>query len=250
MPDINIAHEGWKGAGAGALKGAAAGTAFLPGIGTAIGAGLGAIVGFFGGRGKAKSAYSDLKQSESSFAAAKASAETPIPDPGFADFGRELKREKRMVETGMTPEFQVAKDMLERSGASASTVATKFNNPAMAMSFLKNINKGTGANINKLLGMVGSQRSQYNQQTMGVLGALYEKGATESQRKLDVNLWEAIQSKADYAQSSSNMFQNRNMMNMEALSSLPGQVSNIASMFGGGGGGGDDNTAYWDSKSL
>ena len=63
MPDINIAHEGWKGAGAGAVKGAAAGSVFGP-VGTGIGAGIGAIVGFFGGRGKAKSAYDDLKQAQ------------------------------------------------------------------------------------------------------------------------------------------------------------------------------------------
>jgi len=67
--------------------------------------------------------------------------------------------------------------------------------------------------------------------------ALYQKGSVESQRALDVDLWEAIQSKADYAQFASAMFQNRNMMNMQALSELPGLVQNVAPMFGGGGGG-------------
>ena len=240
MPDINIAHEGWKGAGAGALKGAAIGTAalpFLPGIGTAIGAGIGAVVGFFGGRGKAKSAYSDLQASEASFAKARETAEKPIPDPGFADVGRELRREKRMVETGMTPEFQTAKDMLERTSAQTTAVGMKYSSPALAMSFMKQSGIQMGANLNKLLGMTGSQRSEYNQQMMNVMGALYQKGATESQRKLDIDLWEAIQDKADYAQSASTMMQNRNMLNMQALGDLPGQLENVVSMFGGGGGG-------------
>ena len=239
MPDINIAHEGWKGAGAGALKGAAIGTAalpFLPGVGTAIGAGIGAIVGFFGGRGKAKSAYSDLQASESAFAQAKQTALEPIPDPGFAEFGRELRREKRMVETGMTPEFQTAKDLLERTSAQAAGVGMKYSSPALAMSFMKQSGIQMGANINKLLGMAGSQRSEYNQQMMNVMGALYQKGATESQRKLDIDLWEAIQTKADYATSASTMMQNRNMMNMMALSDLPGAIKDVSSMFGGGGG--------------
>ena len=46
---------------------------------------------------------------------------------------------KRMVETGMTPEFQVGKDLIERAGAGAMSVATRFNNPAMALSFIKQI---------------------------------------------------------------------------------------------------------------
>ncbi len=231
MPDINIAHEGWKGAGAGALTGAAAGSAFGP-IGTGIGAGIGAIVGFFGGRGKAKSAYADLQASESAFGQAKETALQPIPDPGFADFGRELRREKRMVETGMTPEFQTAKDLLERTSAQSATVGMKYSSPAMAMSFMKQSGIQMGANINKLLGMTGSQRSEYNQQMMNVMGVLYQKGEKESQRKLDVDLWEANQTKADYAQSTSNMMQNRNMMNMMALSDLPGTIENVSSMFG------------------
>jgi hypothetical protein len=236
MPDINIAHEGWKGAGSGAVTGAGIGTSILPGIGTAIGAGLGAIVGFFGGRGKAKSAYEELKQSESAFGQAKETALTPIPDPGFADFGRELRREKRMVETGMTPEFQVAKDLIERAGATTATAATRFSNPAMTMSILKQSNVQIGENINKLLGTVGSQRSQYNQQTMNVLGALYEKGATESQRGLDIDLWQAVQERAEFAESASTLSQNRNMLNMMALGELPGVAKDIGSLFTKGGG--------------
>jgi hypothetical protein len=236
MPDINIAHEGWKGAGAGAISGATAGSAFGP-VGTLIGGGIGAIVGFFGGRGKAKSAYEDLKQSEAAFGQARETALTPIPDPGFAEFGKELRREKRMVETGMTPEFQTAKDMLERTSAQTTAVGMKYTNPALAMSFMKQSGVQMGANINKLLGMTGAQRSQYNQQLMNVMGALYQKGATESQRELDIDLWEAIQTKADYAESASTMMQNRNMMNMMALSDLPGTIKNVASMFGGRGDG-------------
>jgi hypothetical protein len=236
MPDINIAHEGWKGAGAGAISGATAGSAFGP-VGTLIGGGIGAIVGFFGGRGKAKSAYEDLKQSEAAFGQARETALTPIPDPGFAEFGKELRREKRMVETGMTPEFQTAKDMLERTSAQTTAVGMKYTNPALAMSFMKQSGVQMGANINKLLGMTGAQRSQYNQQLMNVMGALYQKGATESQRELDIDLWEAIQTKADYAESASTMMQNRNMMNMMALSDLPGTIKNVASLFGGRGDG-------------
>lgn len=237
MPEINIAQEGWKGAGAGALSGAAAGSAVLPGIGTAIGAGLGAIVGFFGGRGKAKSAYSDLQAAEAGMGKVRETVAEGIPDPGFADFGRELRREKRMVETGMTPEFQTAKDMLERTSAQTTAVGMKYSNPALAMSFMKQAGVQMGANLNKLLGMTGAQRSDYNQKMMNVMGVLYQKGATEQQQKLDVDLWETIQSKADYAQSASTLSQNRNMLNMQALSELPGVIKDVAGMFGGGGGG-------------
>jgi len=238
MPDINIAHEGLKGAGSGAISGAAAGTAIFPGIGTAIGAGVGAIVGFFGGRGKAKSAYSDLQASEAAMGQVKETVAQGIPDPGFAEFGRELRREKRMVDTGMTPEFQTAKDMLERTSAQTTAVGMKYSSPALAMSFMKQSGVNMAANLNKLLGMTGSQRSDYNQKMMNVMGALYQKGATESQQALDIDLWEAIQSKADYAESASTMMQNRNMMNMQALSDLPGTIKNVADMFGGRGGGG------------
>jgi len=234
MPDINIAHAGWQGAGSGAVSGAAAGSVFGP-IGTGVGAGIGAIIGFFGGRSKAKSAYEQLQTSERTQAQAKETALQPIPDPGFAQFGRELRTEKRMVETGMTPEFQVAKEMIEKGGAQAASVAGRFSNPALAMSFMKQAQLGVGANINKILGTVGSQRTQYNAMNMNVLGALYQKGQLESQRKLDVDLWEAIQSRADYTQEASDFMQNRNMMNMKLLSDLPGLIENVSGMFGAGG---------------
>lgn len=236
MPDINIAHEGWKGAGAGAMTGAAAGSVFGP-IGTGIGAGIGAIVGFFGGRGKAKSAYSDLQAAEKSMGQVRETVAEGIPDPGFAEFGRELRREKRMVETGMTPEFQTVKDMLERTSAQTTAVGMKYSSPALAMSFMKQSGIQMGANLNKLLGMTGAQRSDYNQKMMNVMGALYQKGATEHQQKLDVDLWETIQGKADYAQSASNMMQNRNMMNMQMLSELPEMIESVSGMFGKSSGG-------------
>jgi len=225
MPDINIAHEGLKGAGSGAVTGAGIGTSILPGIGTAIGAGIGAIAGFFSGRGKAKSVYEDLKATET--------AEAGITgfDPRLTQFEKELRREKRMVETGMTPEFQVAKDMIERAGAGAMTVASRFNNPAMALSFMKQIQTGMGTNINKLVGTVGAQRGQF----MTQIGDITEK---LSQRELDVDVWKATQKRATFTQNLSDMNLNRNMMQMHALSNLPGAVSDISSLFGGGGGGG------------
>jgi hypothetical protein len=232
MPDdINIAHAGWEGAGTGAAKGAATGAAIgsiVPGVGTAIGAGVGAIVGgiagFFGGRKREKALYEDLKSTES--------AEAGITgfDPRLTSFEKELRREKRMVETGMTPEFQVGKDLIERAGAGAMSVATRFNNPAMAISFMNQIQTGMGTNINKLVGTVGAQRGTY----MAAIGDITQK---LSQRELDVDVWKATQKRATFTQNLSDRNLNRNMERMQAVSSLTSIAGNFAGGFGGGGGG-------------
>ncbi len=219
----NIAHAGWEGAGTGAMTGAGIGTAILPGVGTAIGAGIGAIAGFFGGRSKAKDINEQQQQTETSMEGISGF------DPRLTMFEKELRREKRMVETGMTPEFQVAKDMIERAGAGGMTVASRFNNPAMAISFMNQIQTGIGTNINKLVGTVGAQRGQY----LAAIGDITKK---MSQRELDVDVWKATQKRATFTQNLSDYNLNTNMSRMMGLSNLPGAVSQVSGLFGGGGG--------------
>lgn len=218
----NIAHEGWKGAGTGAMSGAAMGTAINPGIGTAIGAGIGAIAGFLGSRSKAKDLYEQQKQTDAAMEGISGF------DPRLTSFEKELRREKRMVETGMTPEFQVAKSMIEKAGAGAMTVASRFNNPAMAISFMNQIQTGIGTNINKLVGTVGAQRGQY----LAAIGEITQK---LSQRELDVDVWKATQKRATFTQNLSDYNLNTNMARMHAMSELPGAIEQISGLFGGGG---------------
>lgn len=226
----NIAHATWEGAGTGATRGAGIGASIgsvVPGVGTAIGAGIGAVVGgvagLFSGRSKAKELYEQQKQTEG------AMEEISGFDPRLTSFEKELRREKRMVETGMTPEFQVGKDLIERAGAGAMTVASRFNNPAMAISFMNQIQTGIGTNINKMIGTVGAQRGQY----LAAIGDITQK---LSQRELDVDVWKATQKRATFTQNLSDYNLNTNMARMHALSNLPGAVSQITSLFDGGGG--------------
>lgn len=220
----NIAHESWKGAGSGAMSGAAMGTAIFPGVGTAIGAGIGAVAGFLGSRSKAKDLYEQQKESDAAMEGISGF------DPRLTSFEKELRREKRMVETGMTPEFQVAKGMIEKAGAGAMTVASRFNNPAMAISFMNQIQTGIGTNINKLVGTVGAQRGQY----LAAIGDITQK---LSQRELDVDVWKATQKRATFTQNLSDYNLNTNMARMHAMSELPGAISQVSGLFGGGGGG-------------
>ena len=90
-------------------------------------------------------------------ASAREAIEAPVYDAGLSQFARELRKEKRMVQTGMTPEFQVGKGLIEKAGAGAMTVATRFNNPALALSFMSRVQAGMGANINKLVGTAGAR---------------------------------------------------------------------------------------------
>ena len=82
--------------------------------------------------------------------------------------------------------------------------------------------------IKRIKGQVHQERNYRNGQESQV-------NIGTEQQALDVDLWEAIQSKADYAQSASTMMQNRNMMNMEMLSELPGMLESITGLFGQGG---------------
>ena len=238
MPEVNIAQEGLMGAGKGAMSGAAIGTAALPGIGTAIGAGVGAIVGFFGGRKSAQEGYAANK----SMAAAGEAVNAPVYDAGLSQFARELRKEKRMVQTGMTPEFQVGKGLIEKAGAGGMNIATRFNNPAMAMSFMSRIQTGMGANINKLVGTAGARADRLTGAIGGIKTTLAEREMELSQRGIDFKMFEALGDKAQYTQNVSDRAQNNKMMSMYALSQLPGIMS-------GGGGGGMDITGTGEMGS-
>jgi len=217
MP-INVRNEAWRGAGRGTASGAgigaSIGTMIAPGLGTAIGAGVGGIIGFFGGRGGAKST------AESLAAAQKGINEIAPVDPMQTAFLDELRREKRMVETGMTPEFSVARDLIRQAEAGASNIATRFNNPATALYFLNTINRGAGANVNKLIGTISSQKGGYMQAIGQLIGDI-------SQRKLDVDVYKKTQELAVSTQNYSDMISNQNMMMMMGVNALTGPMGDL-----------------------
>ena len=174
MPDIfGSTMTGMLG---GAGTGASIGTSILPGVGTAVGAGVGAIIGGISGASAAKDVGAAMERVE----------DIPSVDPTETAFLDELRREKRLVEAGLTPEFQVGKDLMLQAQASATNVATRFNNPATALMFLENINRGFGTNVNKLIATIGSQRSGY-------LDAIGELTSRIAQRKLDVEMYKTTQ---------------------------------------------------------
>jgi gas vesicle protein len=204
MPDV--ANETWKGVGSGAVTGAMVGSEVYPGIGTAIGAIIGAAAGGFLANNQANKTNEALKRVEG----------IPATDPMQLEFLDELRREKRMVETGMTPEFNVAKDLIQQSAAGAMNVATRFNNPATSLYFLKTISEGAGRNINQLMGTIGTQRGQY----MTALGSYIND---ISQRKLDVEMYKTTQNLAVETQKQADIKANQNMMIMYGLSELSGK---------------------------
>jgi len=216
MPTDSEAY--WRGAGKGAASGmgigASIGTAIAPGIGTAIGAGIGGIIGFFGGGSGAKKVNEGVNKALGDI------NEIAPTDPMMTGFLDELRREKRMVETGMTPEFSVARDLIRQAEAGASNVATRFNNPATALYFLNTINRGAGANVNKLLGTISSQKGGYMQAIGKMVGDI-------SQRKLDVDVYKKTQGLAVATQNYSDVVANQNMMMMMGINAMGGAMTDL-----------------------
>jgi len=174
MPDVF--GSAITGALGGAGTGARIGGSILPGVGTAVGAGVGGIIGAITGAGAAKNVNTAMERVE----------DIPSVDPTETAFLDELRKEKRLIEAGLTPEFQVGKDLMLKAQASATNVATRFNNPATALMFLENINRGFGTNVNKLIATIGAQRSGY-------LDAIGELTSRIAQRKLDVEMYKTTQ---------------------------------------------------------
>lgn len=210
---LNVGTETLQGAGrgaaAGAGMGAMIGTSIFPGIGTATGTIAGAIIGLIGG------GITGNKQSKAMNTALERVEGISETDPMQLEFLDDLRREKRMVETGMTPEFNVAKDLIQQSAAGAMSMATRFNNPATSLYFLNTISRGAGQNINQLMGTIGSQRGNYMQALGSYINDI-------SQRKLDVEMYKTTQDLAIATQDKADTKANQNMMMMLGLSELSG----------------------------
>jgi len=161
----------------GAGKGAAIGSIFGP-AGTAVGAGIGAVVGGIGAGNKVGARNDALDRVEN----------IPMFDPMQLNFLDTLNREKRAVESGFTTDFQVAKDLNQKSLAGGLSVAESVaaTNPALALSMIDTSSKNYSTGVNQALGTI-STRSQGYTSSIGQLINMI------AQRKLDVETYKTSQ---------------------------------------------------------
>lgn len=194
-----VLNNALGGAGTGATVGAAVGSIF-PGPGTAIGSAIGALTGLIAGSfsgGQAK------KKTEEALSRVEAIPEVDPMQLGFLD---ELRRERRAVETGFTPEYTVARDIIQQASASGIDAAMDISggSPALALSAIRRLQSGTGTNINKLLGTIGTQKTAYT----SAMADLIDKIA---QRKLDVETYKTAQQLAVATQEQADLNQSANL---------------------------------------
>jgi hypothetical protein len=214
----------------GALGGAATGAQIgsmlpIPGVGTVVGALGGLALGAISG-GKKQKAVDDA------MAALEA---IPNVDPNQVEFKDQLIREKKMVESGFSTDFQVAKDIIGQSEAGGMSVAAEMaqTNPALALMVMNQVSNQTDTSINKSLGTISTQKMGYTQ----MISEMIDKIA---QRKIDVDLMKATQ-KLTQASVSKKDFNQNSLASLikfgpGALEMIPGMGGGVSNMFSGSSG--------------
>jgi hypothetical protein len=172
-----------SGVGAGASIGATLGSV-VPGLGTvvggAVGAGLGAIVGGIEGLIKGGKAEKEKKK------ALAVLNSIPAIDPNMVRFKDQLAREKRMVDSGMSTDFMVARDIAGEMNAGGMSVAAELamTNPALGLMVMNQSAQNEDASINKALGTLSTKSMGYTEMLSNFIDKI-------SQRELDVNMMKA-----------------------------------------------------------
>ena len=167
----------------GALGGAAMGAKIgsmipIPGLGTALGAVAGATLGAIGGGKKQKAVD----------AAMAGLMAIPNVDPNQVQFKDQLMREKKMVQSGFSTDFQVARDIIGQSEAGGMSVAAEMakTNPAMSLMAMNQVSNQADMSTNKALGTIATQSMGYTQMISDMIDKI-------AQRKIDVDMMKATE---------------------------------------------------------
>lgn len=157
----------------GAATGGKIGTAIAPGIGTILGAIAGGAIGGISG---------GAKQGAINDAMAALEAIPPV-DPNQVAFRDRLVREKKAVESGMSTEFQVSRDIIGQSEAGGMSVAAELamTNPALALMMMNQVSNQADASMNKALGTISTQKMGYTQMISDII-------EQEANRRLQLEL--------------------------------------------------------------
>lgn len=166
----------------GALGGAAMGAeigSVIPGFGTALGALAGATIGVIGGAKKQKAVDTAMATLQA----------IPNVDPTQIQFKDQLIREKKMVQSGFSTDFQVARDIIGQSEAGGMSVAAELarTNPALALMTMNQVGNQTDMSVNKSLGTLATKSMGYTSMISDMIDKI-------AQRKIDVDLMKAEQS--------------------------------------------------------
>jgi hypothetical protein len=218
--------SGAEGGLGGAGIGASIGTALLPGVGTIIGAALGAGIGAAGGVGKAKKSNNALAQLMA----------VPNVDPNQIAFKDQLAREKRMVDSGMTTDFQVARDIIGESEAGGLSVAAEMakSNPALALMMMNQTEAGAAGGINKALGTISTRSMGYTQMMGEMVDKISARDIQMSLLKAQTNLGIATKEQSDF---NANMMGGMAQLGSPAVASgLQKGIGKIGSLFASSGG--------------
>jgi hypothetical protein len=134
-------------------------------------------------------------------------------------------REKKMVQSGFSTDFQVARDIIGQSEAGGMSVAAEMakTNPAMALTAMNQVSNQADMSMNKSLGTLATQSMGYTQMISDTIDKI-------AQRKIEVDLL-----KAQEQLTVANV--NKKDFNANAMAALmkfgPSALKNIPGMFGG-----------------
>ena len=204
-----------SGALGGAASGAEIGTMLMPGIGTALGAIAGATLGAAAGGKKQKAVD----------AAMAGLMAIPNVDPNQVNFKDQLMNEKKMVQSGFSTDFQVARDIIGQSEAGGMSVAAEMaqTNPAMALMTMNQVSNQTDMSTNKALGTIATQSMGYTQMISDMIDKI-------AQHKIDVDMMKATENLTLASA-------NKKDFNANAMAAMmkfgPSALKNIPGMFGG-----------------
>lgn len=187
----------------GASTGASVGSAFGP-VGAAAGGIIGLGMGFFG----------------------KDKPDIPPPpaavDPAQLAFLEELKAKRTAIESGMSTEFQLGRNLLQQSQAAQLETSSRLvgGDVGAAIAAQDKISQGTAQMVSQLTGTATSQAMQYT----GLIDKLTQAMA---QRKLDVSttLWSEARGKA----ASIEQVQSQNLINALMSPGVSGTLTDTVS---------------------
>ena len=209
---------GLGGMSAGATIGAELGTLIpIPGLGTALGAVAGAALGAIAGGKKQKAVD----------AAMAGLMAIPNVDPNQVNFKDQLMREKKMVQSGFSTDFQVARDIRGQSEAGGMSVAAEMakSNPALALMSMDQIGKNADNSVNKALGTISTRGMGYTQ----MIGDLIDN---MGKRKTQINIMKATQGMATATQNMQDFNANSNAGMMKLMS--PSVINGFKGLFASG----------------
>jgi len=221
----NVGADTAKGALGGAATGAAIGS-FLGPVGTGVGAIAGALIGGIGANKASKGMQSALQRI----------GEIPMVDPTQLAFKDRLARESRALASGLTTDFQVAKDILRSTQAGSFSVAAKVGagNPALAMTMMREGERSMNVGLNQALGTISTRTMGYTE----MMGDMVDKIA---KRKLDLEVYKANVGLGQSAAEYKDVMDQSNAVIGQGMAALPGYVDSFKAAAAG-------ETNWWGTQ--